>query len=912
MSASRKIEAAAVIAAVCLTCCYSAAAATLRVTDVEKRPVKDARIELWAPAMPNDPRSIMPAPMAQARTDTDGMAELPIPALEGLLLLIDHPGHAPWSRVIAGGTAGGPVRLLSGKTWNGRVGFPGAELRGGRICARWQDDFEKWAAHPIRQRCTTLSDRGEFTLPGLPDGEVELRIRAAGYLPLNRNVRPDPRVELRLELGVLLSGKVVGPDKTPVADASIRTRADARASSAADGAFEIAVESLPAVLEVGARGFKQQQVTVRKDEADREILVALVAGEQLMGTFLGDQGEPLEKARLWLEYHQPRGRRRSRTHNIVTHQGDFVLDLPGPGLYHLRAGAADFRDDRLPEIEVAAGETYALGIIVLNRGAGVRGRILDDAANEPIPGADVELVPQGTELFDFARWSRRKRTTSDAQGAFLLSGLDAGRYELRLRHDGFATACERFDLARDQIRDLGDVWLGPGLALRGRTVDREGSPRPGLTVRVFDPAQETLLPIVETETGQNGEFDGPELMAGRYRVRVLGERLLLTQEFEIPAGEEEFSLELMVGGTQLEGVVTRHGEPVAGGLVTLTSALDPSFQRGKIMIRGSHPGQRAAYGLPETSLSAEVTREGTFRLADSPAGALWVSYVGGDVTPATRRIWVPDQPRASVVVEIGGVDLRGQLVDRDSEVGVEGTVRVVGDTGRELARADSDVAGWFTIPGLEPGDAYTVEAMASEYVTASLQGVAVGAEAPPLRLALERGGNGSLRVRLERRDGSPVAGSLATLLNRSGLMAASLPTDSYGRQHFRNLRPGEYFLVWSDAVAGTGISGRIRIEGGESARFERTLPPGAAVALGCDPELCAGAAIDFLALYSTPGPEISPYLPGVAPASRFSAGGAFALGRLSPGGYSLRLGIGGVVWEQSFVVASDDILVHLP
>ncbi|MCP4589106.1 MAG: hypothetical protein GY842_00035 [bacterium] len=346
--------------------------------------------------------------------------------------------------------------------------------------------------------------------------------------------------------------------------------------------------------------------------------------------------------------------------------------------------------------------------------------------------------------------------------------------------------------------------------------------------------------------------------------------------------------------------------------MTLTSALDPGLHRGKILLQGSHPTQRATYGLPETSLSAAVTREGTFHLADSPAGALWVSYLGDDATTATRRIRVPDQPQASVVVDIGGVDLRGQLVDRDSEVGVEGTVRVVGATGREVERADSDVAGWFTIPGLEPGDAYTVEVTAPDYVTASLQGVAVRAEAPPLRVALERGENGSLRVRLERSDGSPAAGAPATLLNRSGLMAASLPTDSYGRQHFRNLRPGEYFLVWSDAVAGTGISGQIRIEGGAPARFERTLPPGAAVALGCDPKLSGGKAIEFLALYPAQGPEISPYLSGVAAASRFSDGGAFALGRLSPGRYSLRLGIEGAIWEQSFVVAGDEILVHLP
>jgi hypothetical protein len=231
-------------------------------------------------------------------------------------------------------------------------------------------------------------------------------------------------------------------------------------------------------------------------------------------------------------------------------------------------------------------------------------------------------------------------------------------------------------------------------------------------------------------------------------------------------------------------------------------------------------------------------------------------------------------------------------------------LRLVADGGRTIARTESGADGGFLFDDVEPGS-YLLEARADGFTTAARRSVEVGAlPASPVEVSLERGGDGSLAVRLQHADGSPLASVPLTVLDAGGSMYAALATDGAGRRRFDDLPGGDYRLVWTDPVAGTGISPPLHVGDGEVVRFEETLPQGGAVEVTCDLARCAGAALDHLAVYARGGVEIAPFLSGTAVAARFSDDGRLTLGRLSPGDYLLRVWVGGVALDQPLRVSA--------
>jgi 5-hydroxyisourate hydrolase-like protein (transthyretin family) len=868
----------------------------LRVVDPAGKPVAGARIEVLEIRNEGEPLAAMFPPYAEGETDAEGRVAISLPRRQGLLVLVDHPAFLPLAQP-AGGAAS-PLVLRPGRTWSGRLQLPTPEIPKGRICASWEESFAAWREARTWTRCAEVSPQGDFSLAGLPAdpaGIVDLEAQVPGFLLLRLNTELPPGRPLRPAPGIRVSGRIVGPgDRTPVARATVRGEGSSPVESREDGSFAIAVPALPATLEVSAAGFRTRRVAIATTKAEG-LAVRLEKGPQVRGTLVDEERRPVRRASFWIE-EQTAGHTRSESRAVETKDGAFLLDLPEPGVFRLRVQAEGFRDLSPPEISVAPAESYALGTLVLRHGSGVAGTAVDGLTREPLAGVEVELLPAGTALLDAVAHQRIARTVTGKDGRFRIAGLTTGRFGLALRREGYAPALQTVGLEADQLQEVGEIAVVKGSLLRGRVLDREGKPRAGLTVRVLDREQSSLLPIAERATDAEGRFEGPRLAAGRYRLQVRGSRLLRDQEIEVQEGSSE-PLELVAGGVHVAGQVTRGGEPVGGGSLSLSSGLDPAASRGKILV-GSF-----AYGLAETHLSATVRADGTFDVADVPDGALTLIY-SGDSVSVTRDVVVPDAARADLDVEVGGAVLRGQVVAAGERSGVEALVRVTGlGSGGLVASRPTDSQGFFAIPDLQPGS-YAVQAAAEGYATRALPGVEVTEGSAPLEISLEPGGNGGLRVRLHYPDGAPAAWVPVTLLDASGALVRSLPTNGSGEKEFEGLPSGAYRLVWSDPYAGAGASEPIQIAAGPPRLVEKTLSEGGPLEIACALERCAGRRIDALSIVAASGAELGPQLSGASPALRFSADGRASLGRLSPGRYLLRLWTRGEVWSQSFSLGS--------
>ena len=887
------------------------AAAPLRIVDPEGKPVSGAHVEVLERREPGSPLAAMFPAYAEGDTDSEGYLPMALPNREGLLVLIDHSGFLPLARPQTAKEPDAPFVLQPGRTLRDRVQSAGREIRNGRICASWKEDFAAWREARIWKRCGEISAKGEINLTGLPAGEVTLEAQAPGFLLLRRKASLPLQKPLRLVPGVRLSGRITGPGpETPVAHATVRSEGSSPAESREDGSFSIAVPRLPATLAVSAPGFRQRRVETGKELRKGGLAIRLERGEQARGTLVDEERKPVRQAVFWIE-EQTQGRFRSESRQVETKDGSFLLDLPEPGVYRIRIQGEGFREEPLSEISVAPGESYLLGSVTLHRGSGIEGTAVDALSLEPLQDVEIEILPEGTSLLDAVAHQRIARTVSDRQGRFRLSGMTTGRFGLTLRRVGYAPAVQTISVEGNRLQDLGEIALGRGSLLRGRVLDREGKPRSGLTVRVLDREGSSLLPLAERTTDPAGRFEGPRLAAGPYRLQIRGNRLLLEQEIEVPEGHDEWPLDLVAGGVRVAGAVTRGGEPVRGGALGLASALDPAQSRGKILISSPAAEGSFSFGLPESRLSATVRSDGTFELDDVPDGALILTY-SGDSGSVTRNVFVPDAARARLDVEIGGTALEGQVVSAGQETGLEAIVRVVDSgNGGLIASQPTDSQGFFSIPDLQPGR-YTVQASAEGYETQALTGADVQEGAPPLRISLRPGGDGELRLRLRYPDGTPAPWVPVTLFDASGGLAGSLPTNGNGEVKLSRLPSGTYWLVWSDAFAGAGASEPIRIDAGQPRILEKVLPEGGPLEIVCDLDHCAGHRIDAISIVAASGAQIGPQVSGASPALRFSADGRASLGRLSPGTYKLQLWIRGEMWTRGFSIGSEGVRISLP
>lgn len=857
--------------------------------------------------------SIPAPPLAAGRTDAQGRVEAAIPALQGVVVVVDHPAFAPLLLRPDGGAPVSEITLVAGGRWSGAVEGPDSSdlPSGGTVCTSGRFEVAVAGRSLGWSRCAEVAPDGGFRLEGLPDGALDVAVEVPGFLRLERTVEPAEADSLRIRRGVPLGGRVTDPRGRGVAGARIHAEGAASVEADATGAFALSVLRLPVRVQADAIGYRRSTVPVT--EAG-ELVLRLAPTEQVYGTLLGDPEDAVEEVRVWAQ-RLAEGAARGNQRTVESEDGEFRLDLPEPGRYSLTFFAPGYREVRYPDLEIGTGEARPLGVIALSRGAGVRGAVADAADGTPLAGVLVEALPVGPAVIQALLGRGAVTAVSDAAGAFTLAGLDAGRYHLRWEREGYATVHRLVDLEGEGLVDLGPLFLDQGVTLQGRLIDRSDAARPGLEVRLFDPAAEVLQPWAEAVSDGDGRYRLEALVPGRYRVQVVDRnagpapRLLLAQEFELQGGEASRRLDLEVGGVAVRGRLTYGGAPVSGGTLNWTSALEPSARRGKITVRWGDA--QLAYGMPASTLFAAVAKDGSFAVDDVAPGLWWLGYSDLDGRRIARTVAVPDREEFELSLDLGGYPLEGRVVDASTRLGLPATVEVCDVTGRAVAVAAADSAGRFRIVDLAPGE-YDLEARAEGYASARSFAVEASEDAPPRQIALEAGEPGRIEAVLRRGDGTGVAGVPVTVYDRLGSLLQSQPTLPSGSRVFEGLPAGEVFVAWADALAGAGATSRVRVSPRDPQVVEPELTTGASVVLACPAQRCAGAPAELIAVHSAENLELSPQLSGVSAGLRFSESADLSLGRLAPGRYLFRLWVDGERWRREVEIGHGEVRVLLP
>lgn len=225
--------------------------------------------------------------------------------------------------------------------------------------------------------------------------------------------------------------------------------------------------------------------------SEEVVTVEVSSGATVAGTVVDLDGRPVARAvvRGWCTYPWilNSGRRTDPDRETIAddagrfsvpHLGRrFVLEPAAEGM----ACRATVHGELEPGDDVEGVE------LVLGPAARIEGRVIDPSGR-PLPEVEIETMQSwgygpsldGDHPGVLRAGPARVKTTSAADGSFLLADLAPWRYGIEVDHPGF----DRWTGKHAPADGFLEIRLGSGVTLTGRILDAEGDPLPGAEVRL--------------------------------------------------------------------------------------------------------------------------------------------------------------------------------------------------------------------------------------------------------------------------------------------------------------------------------------------------------------------------------------------------------------------------------------------
>jgi protocatechuate 3,4-dioxygenase beta subunit len=469
------------------------------VTDPDGRPVAD--LPLWT--ITEFPDAVEPLPPT-AFTGEDGT--FAIPGLPPGELALYTCGHGYHPETVTVHFLDEPVHLTvrPAAALHGRVlGPDGEPLAGASLAARpadrlSMDSFGTWTPCGAQDQAVSDAD-GRFVVGPLDAGWYDLLATASGMkrgiLPMQRAAAGEPgeEVEIRLEAGGVLSGRVLDEAGVPIADADLSLDGPwtEQARSARDGSFSLDIafeEPSPAVLSATKCGYEEAHRELEDLAGEVRIDLVMARGggcAPIRGRVVGPDGAPIERA-LVAEF--PSG-------GPAWTAADGTFELPGnEGRFQIVAEKPGFAKAHL-YIYPEAGPLGDLEIR-LERGAVVTGRLLGLNEEDRSQTAYVLLTPPGRQPL---------RATMTGGWTFRVEDVPSGSLKLRAQA-GESSALRALVLEPGQAELSVDVEMPAVHTVSGQVLDDRAQPVAGAAITVTRAGEEELGAIASSSTRADGSF----------------------------------------------------------------------------------------------------------------------------------------------------------------------------------------------------------------------------------------------------------------------------------------------------------------------------------------------------------------------------------------------------------------------
>jgi protocatechuate 3,4-dioxygenase beta subunit len=428
------------------------------------------------------------------------------------------------------------------------------------------------------------TDDGNFVMEGVAAGPVDISVTAAGYargrVPGLRveESKPLVDVEVALEVGGRLVGRVTAPDGSPVDGATITRVVESqgqrlsgfsdepRAQTDANGDYVLdSLEAGEGHFTVAKRGFVTETKPVNVAGREARLDVRLSRGVTLAGTVTSSAGTPVPNAAISASSSAVDA---SPGRASTDAQGNFRIEGVAPGRYQIRVQKSGFAARTLRDVDA---ETAGHLRIVLESGGVIYGTVRGLSPEELTAVTVSAATSQG-----------RVASSADSNGNYRIEGVGEGTATVSAFVRG-ASGSKSSPAKNVEVVSGSDVMVDiefkAGTTVSGR-VTRMGRPETNATI-VFSPASPNVQTRASASLDQQGAYSVSGLEDGDYTVRVVNmERLTpYTTRHEV-RGSGTFDID-MRGGT-LRGRVVDDG--TGEGIVEVQITLQPIDVEGETFL----------------------------------------------------------------------------------------------------------------------------------------------------------------------------------------------------------------------------------------------------------------------------------------------------------------------------------------
>ncbi|MCE9593237.1 MAG: carboxypeptidase regulatory-like domain-containing protein [Planctomycetes bacterium] len=583
---------------------------------------------------------------------------------------------------------------------------------------------------------------------------------------------------------------------------------------------------------------------------------------------------------------------------VEDERGRFRVEPVKTGKAALTFSAKGYLSETVDDLEIVEGETTRGVIVELDPGATIDGHVLD-AEGQAVVGATI-FAASKEKREDGDRRNRRGRrgegpqtfgrdapagfsaqiaglgllgdgtTTSDAQGAFHLIGVEAGKVIVTATHRDFTPTRSEPVATTLGATSTVELVLKKGGGIFGRVTDRWDRPVVGSIVVATSPGN--------IESNGGALYQGHTDEDGRYRIERMangGYFLLVTRgdeslhpmsffgtmklDFATVPSDEMVQYDIVddsSGAARVSGRVTADGEPVERGNIVAVSFESESLLGVDLKIAPIKEG--GAFEFPGLAPGGYQ-----FKLND-------VGVKRRNVT-AEMQVEIPDQPEVRLDLELPHGGVEGRVIDAETkkpvanvDVSLRNIMKQTSDgifakmmAQDDALRARSDERGEFRFDYLQ-SSTYELTVRSSRRGDGPRY-----APSKPLSIRLaegsiERGVEVALEPSLaisgivKSTEGEPIEGAsvVALAVDRNEGRPERATSDADGRFRIEYLAVGHYRLTASHERFANGKLDDVEVLRGEDKPVELALQPGVAVTVrvsAADGSPLAGAATTLTA-----------------------------------------------------------------
>ena len=558
---------------------------------------------------------------------------------------------------------------------------------------------------PMQKQFT--SDDGSFVLEGIKPGMTQVVVNAPGYTTARvpnievEDGKTAPDVEVDVETGAKLTGRVTGPDGSPLAGVSVRNDpmaggsrvmrfdpSDGSATTDPSGEYTMdALEPGEKSLSFSRSGYITQQKTVTVTNGkDARLDVQMSTGIRATGFVVTDSGTPVADATVnAFSASEPDGGRSGRSDA----NGAFTIEGLAPGHYTFNGTKAGYTAGTVRDVDIASSGPVR---VILKSGGVITGHV------NGLTAPELEKTTVYASAADGGPMSSSTAPV-DSGGNFRIEGAPSGTVRITARSGAMFGGSTKSAAPKTVELEPGgtaqvDIDFKSSTVIRGR-VTRNGAPVPNAQV-MFMPRGAKSQTSASTSADGDGRYELSGLDDGTYTVQTVDmERLNpFATQYEVHGSG---TFDITIKTVALRGRVVDSAD--ARALADASVELRPST--GSTIFGGR---------------GAQTDAAGNFVIENIASGSYQITADKSGYGHDARQITIGDSAPEDVQFRLSpsdGITIRAVDMRDNSALSVNVT-RVVDAQGNELPSGNFFGSSEVVKLALSPGT-YRVTVSASNY-----------------------------------------------------------------------------------------------------------------------------------------------------------------------------------------------------